>query len=183
MDTAVFANRFDGIGSGCCGSNIADRIGVEAQCCGGKHVGTITGRLGDRDIAIAIDFQYGGVAIGTGCCDRRTVNRYSIGFCCRGYKAAKLLGTCDIMTGECLHIERIAHANSVQRDIPGASDNHLTVGADFCVEIQLTVEDLSRIVRVARCAQQGRGARARGQRFGESGHWMLLSGRRKSYAG
>ncbi len=87
------------------------------------------------------------------------------------------------MASKSLHIERIPNTHRIQRHIARTAHDHLAIGTDLGVEIQLSIEYLSCIVRVARCAQQGRGVRARGQRFGESGHLMLLFGRRKSCAG
>ena len=137
----------------------------------------------DSDIAIAINVHNGRITIGAGCRDRRAINRNGIDFSSGGHKAAKLLGAGDVMAGGHLHIERIAHSHGIQRYIACVAHNNLAIGINLSVQIQLSVEDFSRIVRVTRCEQQGRGARARGQHFGESGHWMLLFGRRKSYAG
>lgn len=134
----------------------------------------------DGNIAVAVDLDDGRIAIAAGCGDGGAVNRDSIGLGSRGDKAAKLLSTGDVMSGLGLHIQRIAHTNGVQRNIARSTDHNMTIGVDVSAQIKLSVEDLSRIVRVARCAQQGRGARARGQRFGESGHWRLLFGKRKS---
>lgn len=111
---------------------------------------------------------------------RRTVDGHAERFSIRRDKAAEFLAAVDIMAGRCLDIERIAHADRGQIDIAGLADNHLAIRIDLRIQIYLAVEYLSRIVREARGAQQGRGARARDQRFGVSGHWKLLFGKRES---
>ncbi len=81
------------------------------------------------------------------------------------------------------NIELIADTSCRHIYITGMTDHDLTMRIDLRIQIDLAIQNLSRIFRVTRCAQQGRGAGARGQRFGESGHWKLLIGRHRTCRG